>query len=189
MRRLDLVVLSAVLLAGCASADRRGERALHSGDYNEAIHLFQATLAEHPDRLDARVGLGVALYKAGALADAAVTLDDVLAREPTETSALLTRGLIAIQQGEDAVAADHLTRFDEAAHIPRLAGQLGAALRILRGAEPLSADMRQFMAASLEAAVRSARDVEQARLAAQRASFGAFPLVRCTPTRHGWLCF
>ena len=189
MRRRYLLVLSCVLLAGCATAQRRGERALYEGQYNEAIQLFQATLAEHPDRLDARLGLGIALYKAGALPDAAVTLDDVLARAPTQGAALLYRGLIAVQQRDDATAIDRLTRFSEVAHLARFDAQLALAVRILREKEPLSPETRQFMVTSLEDAVRSAREVEQARLAAQRAYLSAFPPVHCAPTRHGWVCF
>ena len=183
------LLLSCVLLAGCVTAQRRGEQALYEGQYDEAIHLFQATLAEHPDRLDARLGLGIALYKAGVMPDAALTLDDVLARAPAEGPALLYRGLIAIQQREDGAAAEHLTRFRDVARIPRFEAQLTRALRILGGPEPLSADTREFMATSLEEAVRSAREVEQARLAAQRAYLSAFPPVRCAPTRRGWVCF
>jgi tetratricopeptide (TPR) repeat protein len=189
MRRVRLLLLFCVLLAGCATAQRRGEQALYEGQYNEAIHLFQATLAEHPDRLDARLGLGIALYKAGALPDAALTLDEVLARAPAEGPALLYRGLIAIQQREDKAATDYLTRFRDVAHIPRFDVQLTQALRILGGAEPISADTREFMATSLEDAVRSAREVEQARVAAERAYLSAFPPVRCAPTRRGWVCF
>jgi tetratricopeptide (TPR) repeat protein len=189
MRRPLLVVLLCVLLAGCATAQRRGEQALYEGQYNEAIQLFQATLAEHPDRLDARLGLGIALYKAGALPDAALTLDEVLAAAPAHGPALLYRGLIAIRQRDDATAIDRLTRFSEIAHMPRFDAQLALALRILREKEPISADTREFMVTSLEDAVRSAREVEQARLAAQRAYLSAFPPVRCSPTRHGWVCF
>jgi tetratricopeptide (TPR) repeat protein len=184
-----LFVLCCVLLAGCVTAQRRGEQALYEGQYNDAIHVFQAILAEHPERQDARLGLGIALYKAGALPDAALTLDEVLARAPGEGTALLYRGLAAIQQHEDAIAVEHLTRFRDVARIPRFDAQLTRALRILRGSEPLSSDTREFMATSLEEAVRSAREVEQARLAAQRAYLTAFPPVRCAPTRRGWVCF
>ena len=184
-----LLVLVCLGLAACATAQRRGEQALYAGQYNEAIHLFQATLAEHPDRLDARLGLGIALYKAGALPDAALTLDEVLARAPAEGTALLYRGLIAIQQREDAAAAGFLARFGDVARMPRFQAQLERALRVLRGPEPLNADMREFIVASLEDAVRSAHEIEQARLAVQRAYLSAFPPVRCTRTRHGWICF
>src|SRR5687767_7200815 len=145
-----LLVVVCIVVAGCVTVQRRGEQALYAGHYDEAIHLFQATLAEHPDRLDARLGLGIALYKAGALPDAALTLEDVLARAPAEGSALLYRGLIAIQQREDGAAADYLTRFRDVARIPRFDAQLERALRVLRGAEPLSGDIRDFMATSLE---------------------------------------
>jgi len=189
MWRAHLLVLCCVLLAGCVTAQRRGEQALYEGQYNEAIQLFQATLAEHPDRLDARLGLGIALYKAGALPDAALTLDDVLARAPMQGPALLYRGLVAIQQRDDATAIDRLTRFSQVAHIARFDAQLALAVRILRDKDPLGPDTRQFMVTSLEDAVRSAREVEQARLAAQRAYLSAFPPVQCAPTRHGWVCF
>jgi len=184
-----LLVLLCLGLTGCVTAQRRGEQALYAGQYDEAIHIFQATLAEHPDRLDARLGLGIALYKAGAMSDAAVTLDEVLALAPADGAALLYRGLIAIQQRQDEAAAGFLARFGDVARIPRFQAQLERALRVLRGPEPLSAEMREFMATSLEDAVRSAREVEQARLAAQRAYLSAFPPVRCSPTRRGWICF
>jgi len=184
-----LCLLCCILLAGCATTQRRGERALSAGQYDEAIHLFQAILAEHPDRLDARLGLGIALYKTGALADAALTLDEVLARAPGHGTALLYRGLAAIQQGEDAVAAERLTRFRDVARIPRFDAQLARALRILGSAGPLSADTREFVASSLEETVRSAREVAEARLAAQSAYLSLFPPVHCTPTRRGWICW
>ena len=188
-RGLLCFVVLCVVLAGCATAQRRGEQALYTGRYDDAIHLFQSILAEHPDRLDARLGLGIALYKAGALADAAVTLDDVLARAPSEGAALLYRGLAAIQQREDAVAVDRLTRFRDLARIPRFDAQLAPALRILGGTEPPSADTREFMATSLEETVRNARELQEARLAVQRAYLSAFPPAHCSPTRRGWICF
>jgi tetratricopeptide (TPR) repeat protein len=184
-----LLVVLCVVLAGCATTERRAQRALYEGHYNEAIHLFQAVLAEEPDRLDARVGLGVALYKAGALPDAALTLDEVLARAPDAGAALLYRGLIGVEQGDDAVAEERLTRFRQLARIPRFDAQLDRALRVLRteGAGP---ETREFVAASLEEVVRSAREVEAARLAAEQAYLlSTFPPVRCVPTRRGWVCF
>ena len=187
-RRLLLLALGALLLAGCASTQRRGERALSVGQYNDAIHLFQAVLAEEPDRLDARLGLGIALYKVGAWADAALTLDEVLARTPSERPALLYRGLVAVQQGQDAVAEDRLTRFRSSTRLPRFAAQLERALRVLRGSGDVSADTREFIAASLEDVVRSAREIEEARLAVQRAYLMAYPPIYCVPTRRGWIC-
>jgi tetratricopeptide (TPR) repeat protein len=187
-RRLLLLALGALLLAGCASTQRRGERALSAGQYNDAIHLFQAVLAEEPDRLDARLGLGIALYKVGAWPDAALTLDEVLARAPSERPALLYRGLVAIQRGEDAVAEDRLTRFRDSTRLPRFAAQLGRALRVLHGSGDVSADTREFIATSLEDVVGSAREIEEARLAVQRAYLMAYPPIYCVPTRRGWIC-
>jgi tetratricopeptide (TPR) repeat protein len=187
--RRGLGVLLCLALAACATTERRGERALSEGHYDDAIHLFQAALAEQPDRLAARLGLGVALYKAGVLADAAVTLDGVLDRAPAEGTALLYRGLIAIQQRDDGVAGDRLTRFRDVARIPRFDAQLERALRVLRSGEAVGAETREFIAVSLEDAVRSAREVADARLAAQAAYLSTFPPVRCAPTRRGWICF
>ena len=188
-RRLTLIVLGALLLAGCASTQRRGERALYAGQYNDAIHLFQAVLAEHPDRLEARLGLGIALYKAGALPDAALTLDEVLAREPGNGAALLYRGLIAVLQGDDAGAEDRLTRFRDVAALPRFAAQLDLALRILRGGQAVPPETREFIVTSLEESVRSAHEVAEAWIEAQRAYLSVFPPVQCIPTRRGWVCF
>jgi tetratricopeptide (TPR) repeat protein len=187
IRRLGIAAL--LLLAGCASTARQGERALAEGRYDDAIHLFQATLAEHPDRLDGLVGLGLALYRVGALPDAAATLDDVLARAPSQPPALLYRGLIALQQGDDAGAEERLTRFRDVVRIPRFDAQLTRALRVLRGEQPVGAETREFVAASLEDAVRSAREVQEARLAAQRAYLSVFPGPHCARTRRGWVCF
>ena len=187
-RRLAVVAAVGLLLAGCATTEQRGRRALYLGQYNDAIHLFQASLAEHPDRLPAMVGLGIALYKAGALDDAAATLDGVLARSPGEAPALLYRGLIALMQRDDAVAQERLTRFREVTSIPSFNTQLDRALAIVRGGATDPA-IREFMAASLEDAVRSAHEVEAARLAAQQAYLSAFPVVRCVPSRRGWICF
>jgi tetratricopeptide (TPR) repeat protein len=187
--RRCLGILLCLALAACATTERRGERALSLGRYDDAIHLFQAALAEHPDRLQARLGLGVALYKAGALPDAAVTLDEVLARAPADGTALLYRGLIAIRQRDDAAAGERLTRFRDVARIARFDAHLDGALRVLRSGEAVGAETREFIAVSLEEAVRSAREVEDARLAAQRAHLSAFPPVRCAPTRRGWICF
>ena len=188
--RVLVVVLAVIVLGGCASTQRRGEQALYAGQYNDAIHLFQAVLAEEPERRDARLGLGIALYKAGALPDASVTLDEVLARAPTEGAALLYSGLVALQQGDDAAAEERLTRFRDLAGLSRFGAQLDRALRVLRGGGEVSAAMREFIATSLEDAVRSAREVHEARLAAQRAyHLSAFPPVRCVPTRRGWVCY
>jgi tetratricopeptide (TPR) repeat protein len=188
-RRRLLLVLLCLVLAGCATTERRGQRALYDGNYDEAIHLFQAVLAEQPERVAARLGLGIALYKSGALSDATIALDEVLARAPGEGAALLYRGLTAIQQREDAVAEERLTRFRDVAKIPRFQAQLERALRVLKAGDSAGPETRDFIASSLEDAVRSAREVYEARAAAQRAYLSAFPPVSCVPTRRGWICF
>src|SRR5688572_17270635 len=104
-----LLVVVCIVVAGCVTVQRRGEQALYEGRYDEAIHLFHATLAEHPDRLDARLGPGIALYSAGALPDAALPPAEMLAPSPAEGTAVLYPGLRAIQQREDSAVAEHPT--------------------------------------------------------------------------------
>lgn len=178
-----------LLLAGCATTRQQAERALLEGNYNDAIHLFQAKLAEHPDDLDARLGLGIALYRAGLLADAAIPLDEVLTRAPANGSALLYTGLIALQQGQDGVAEERLARFRDVARIPRFGAQFDRALALLRSGEPVGTETRRFVATSLEDAVRAAREVQDAWRHAERAWRSLpFPYTHCVPTRRGYVC-
>jgi len=188
--RLAALAAVAIVLAGCAtSAQSRGRNALEQGDYTTALSEFQAALAEHPDRLDALLGLGIAQYKTGAFAEAESTLEQVLARAPQSGAALLYGGLAALQQGHDGVAEEWLTKFRAVESDPRFGQQVDRALRLLRGGDPVDEEVRQFIAMSLEDSARAARDVRAAQLEAQRArSLSSYPYpVRCYPTRRGGL--
>ena len=57
----------AVLLAGCATPYVQGRAALSEGRYDEAAGHFREVLTADPARTDALTGLGIALYKQGAL--------------------------------------------------------------------------------------------------------------------------
>lgn len=186
MRAGALAVL-AVLLAGCATtAQSRGERALVRGDFPAALAEFQTALAEHPERLAALEGLAIAQYKTGALADAAATFDQVLAQAPQSGTALLYRGLVALQQKQDDVAAERLSRFRALEPDPRFGTQVDGAFALLR-AQPVSDEVRAFVAASLEDAARATLEIHAARSEAARAwAFSSYP-VRCYPTRRGGL--
>src|SRR5205814_3862393 len=74
----------------------------------------------------------IELHRAGALAEAAATYRDVLAREPNCIEALHHLGLIAFQRGQPAEAAGLLQRAaDLAPGDSTILGNLGAALRSL----------------------------------------------------------
>jgi tetratricopeptide (TPR) repeat protein len=182
------LVLFAVLVAGCATTPQsRGERALMRGDFPAALAEFQQALAEHPDQVAALQGLAVARYKTGALAEAAATFDEVLARAPGSGTALLYGGLAALQQKQDEVAGDRLTRFRALEPDPRFGLQVDRAFALLRS-QPVTDEVRAFVANSLEDAARATMEVRAARSEAARAwalSY-AYP-IRCYPTRRGGL--
>jgi len=190
--RATLALAALVLvLAGCATTPRRrGDSALASGNYAAAIEEYRTALAEKPDNLEARLGLGVAQYRSGAFSDASATLDAVLARAPNTHAALLYSGLAALHRRDDAVAEDRLTRLRIVEPDPRFGAQVERAMRVLRAGAPVTDDLRAFIAASLEDSARAVSEVRAARLEAQRAYwYDPFP-VRCYPARHGGVvCF
>jgi tetratricopeptide (TPR) repeat protein len=178
-----------LLLTGCATTPRkRGDSALAAGNYAAAIENYRAALAENPDNLEALQGLGVAQYRAGALADAGSTLDAVLARVPDSRAALLYSGLAALQRGDDAAAGERLTRLRLVEPDPRFGAQVERAMRALRAGAPVTEDLRAFIAASLEDAARAVSEVRAARLEAQRAYLVRSvpgPLLPDAPRRRG----
>jgi len=176
----------AVVLTGCATAQSRGERALLRGDFPAAIAEFQTALAEHPERLGALQGLAIAQYKTGALADAAAKLDQVLDQAPQNGTALLYGGLVALQQKQDELAAERLARFRALEPDPRFGAQVDRALALVQ-TQPVSDEVRTFVATSLEDAARATLELRAARSEAARAwAFYSYP-VRCYPTRRGGL--
>ena len=142
------LVLSALLLAGCATAAGRGEMALDASRYDEAVARFQESLAEKPDDVGARTGLGIAQYRLGALDEAERALTEALGRAPELPVAHLYLGLIAVLRGQDAAAGASLRRY-AAGTAPRVAADVERALRAL-GSGPVTLEMRQYVASSLE---------------------------------------
>ena len=63
VRALTLGVL--LVLAGCATTAGRGQSALYAGRYDDAVARFQEALADKPDDVTARVGLGESPRTAG----------------------------------------------------------------------------------------------------------------------------
>jgi len=184
--RAAAVAAVAVVLTGCATAQSRGERALLRGDFPAAIAEFQTALAEHPERVAALQGLAIAQYKTGALADAAATLEQVLAQAPESGTALLYGGLVALRQKQDELAAERLTRFRALEPDPRFGAQVERALTLVR-TQPVSDEVRAFVATSIEDAARATLELRAAWSEAARAwAFPSYP-VRCYPTRRGGL--
>ncbi len=99
IRAVLLVLLPLVALAACATGDPRLAGALDAGRWDEAATAYEAQLAANPDRLDARVGLGIVRYKLGSWAEAVDALEPVVARAPNLADARLYLGLAQLQQG------------------------------------------------------------------------------------------
>jgi len=148
MNSLVLTLGVLLLLAGCATAAGRGQSALYAGRYDDAVARFQEALADKPDDVTARVGLGIAQYRLGALDEAERSMTDALRREPGLPVAPLYLGLVAILRGQDAAAGASLRRY-AAGTAPRVAADVERALRAL-GSGPVTLEMRQYVASSLE---------------------------------------
>ena len=142
------LMLSALLLAGCATAAGRGEMALHAGRYDEAVARFQESLAENPDSIGARIGLGIAQYRRGALDEAERAFTEALGRAPELPVAHLYLGLIAVLRGQDAAAGESLRQYASRT-TPRVATDVERALRALASG-PVTPEMRGYVAFSLE---------------------------------------
>lgn len=161
-RALLFLLLPAAALAGCATGELRLARALEAGRWDEAAAVYEARLAENPDRLDARVGLGMVRYKMGSWAESAATLEPAVVRAPQLADARLFLGLAYLQQGEVVRADAQLTAYRGLVQDARVAAQVDQALRVLRG-EPLGDEARRFVAASLEIEAVLSRDADEAR--------------------------
>lgn len=143
-----LGILTTALLTGCATATGRGQAALYAGRYDEAAARFEEALAREPGSLAARIGLGIARYRMGALDEAQRALTEALAQDPDVPVPHLYLGLIALLRGQDAAAGESLRRYAVGVP-PRLAAHVERALRALAGGA-VSAEMRRYMAASIE---------------------------------------
>lgn len=173
VRAILLALLPLVALAGCATGDPRLAKALDAGRWDEAAALYEAQLAANPDRLDARVGLGIVRYKLGSWAETVATLEPAVARAPNLADARLYLGLAWLQQGEIAHADAQLTAYRGLVRDSRVAAQTDQALRLLRG--ELTAEARRFVAASLETEAALARDADAARQYAQEYAYWGPP--------------
>ncbi len=186
---VPMILLGLSLLAGCATPYVDGRFALQGGRYAEAARHFQEALARDPDRLDALMGLGIARYKEGKLEEAVTALTRVVARQPNSETTRLYLALGYLRKGQIAEAEDNLTRLIGLAPHPRLAAQADRALTLIRQQSPVTEEVRDLVAAGLEAEADRARDGRDARFARAGALLGTccnmfgFDVVPAVPSR------
>lgn len=159
-----LWLLGLPMLAGCVTAFGEGVTAAREGRYTDATTYFERALAEDPDRIDALVALGVARYKLGAFDAAVEALERARARAPRDADVRLYLALSHLQMDALGPAEEHLSAFADIASDRRIAAQAQRALRLLRG-DPLDAETRAFVAASLDDEAELARELGEARRA------------------------
>ncbi len=167
------ILLGSVLFIGCATPYIRGQSALSDGRYGEAAAHFQDVLAHDPDRLDALVGLGISRYKAGRLDEAVDDLSRALVGQPDSKTARLYLALGFLRRGDDRLAEAALVRLRELEPHPRLAAQIDRALRLIQQQRPLTEELRDFIAASLEDEADWVRELREGRIARAGAFVGS----------------
>src|SRR2546425_5390300 len=167
VRRCYPVVLAALAFAisGCATTAGLGQAALRDGRYAEAASNFETALRDHPARTDALVGLGIARYAQRAYDEAVAHLGQAVSQDPKRADARLYLGLSYLERGDEAAAAEHLHAFLGLTHGTRVTRQVDDALQLMRREHPLSPQSRHFIATSLESAMKSEQELQDARWA------------------------
>jgi tetratricopeptide (TPR) repeat protein len=165
MGRYCRVVLAtlAFAISGCATTVGLGQSQLREGRYIEAASNFERALKEHPERPDALVGLGIVRYAQGRYDEAVALLSRALDRDPRRADAQLYLGLSCLERGDDDCAAEHLRAFRGLTYNSRVTRQVDEALQLMRSEHPLSSRSRRFVATSLESAVKSEQELQDAR--------------------------
>jgi len=191
------VALLEVSLAGCATTPyRQATAAARQGRYAEASALYEQALAREPDRLDVLVQLGITRYKLGALEEAIDVLERARARAPSEMATRLFLGLAYLRKNDIGRADENLTLFVDLEPDRRLAAQVDRTLRLMRS-DTLSAEMREFAAASLESDAELAQEASEARRALENQTLlyrwysypAAYPGPLCVWRGSGLRCF
>lgn len=152
------------LLAGCATAYQSGRAALHEGRYADAETRFREALAGHPERVDARIGLGMAQYHLGSLEAARASLAAAVEAAPDRGDGRLYLALTQLAQGEQEAAATQLEALRGLGLHARLAAEAERAAGLLRSG-PLAPPVRDFVRLTLEDGAAWQQEVLLARLA------------------------
>jgi tetratricopeptide (TPR) repeat protein len=191
------IVLGLLPLAGCATVYSEGLAAARHGRYGEAATaLYERALADDPDRVDVQVQLGIGRYKLGAIDQAIATRTTELDRAPGETAARLYLGLAYLRKNDVRDADAHLGAFLDWRPDRRLAAQVERTLKLIR-TQPLSLELREFAAASLESEAELAQEIHEARRALEYERTRWYPYPAAYPYfgapcfwRGGWMqCF
>ena len=184
-----VLVLGVAALGGCATATTKGRIALEDGHYETAVRYFEDAAADHPDRVDPLIGLGIARYKLGALDASIDALGRAVTRAPRSQAARLYLALAYLMKGEDAAAQEHLAAYVALNPDPSVGRQASRALDLMRTERPSSPSMRIFIASALDNAVELTQEVRRARQDALAAYPYASPFVLgvgpCIATRRG----
>ena len=171
---LGLIVVLG-LAAGCATGKAAaGSAALREGRPAEAAEHFKEALAEDPERLDAKVGLGISRYRHGAYAQAIDALSEATTRAPSHPAPRLYLALSHLAKGEDAKAQEELTALRALSIDPRFAAQVEQTLNLLRAGGITNA-IRTYVAASLDYAFDWSRELAETRLALRTAELAWDP--------------
>ena len=164
-----------VLAAGCATGKTAaGSAALREGRPAEAAEHFREALADDPERVDAKIGLGISRYRLGAYDEAIAALGEAASRAPSHAAPRLYLALSHLAKGEDVKAQEALTGLRALSLEPRLAAQVDQALSLLRvgGLTPAT---RTYVAASLDYAFDWSRELAETRLALRSAELAWDP--------------
>ena len=101
-----LAVCAAMLaLTGCGGL-MPAHMKLGTGQYPEAIALYEAYLAENPTSVEARSRLGFAYLKSGRIDDAVKAFETALKQEPGEPYSVLYLGMAYVNKEEFGKAAE-----------------------------------------------------------------------------------
>lgn len=169
IRSMLVLALVALMLGGCATTYGEGRQALHQGRYADAATHFGEVLAKDPNRLDALVGLGIAKYRAGSFEEAIDPLASAVARAPSHDLPRLYLGLARLRKGDLGAAEQDFKAIVVQRPGTRLTAQVDRALVLLRGRDPVSDELRAFIAASLENESEAEREIADARREARYA--------------------
>jgi tetratricopeptide (TPR) repeat protein len=173
-RGLGLGLVMAVL-AGCATTQTAaGTSALREGRPGEAAEHFKEALADDPNRVDAKIGLGISRYRLAAYAEATALLSNALEQAPEQPAARLYLALSSLRQREDAKAQEELAALRALPLEPRLAAQVDQTLALLHTGGITDA-IRTYIAASLDYAFDWTREVAETRVALRNAQLAWDP--------------
>lgn len=98
---LALVLWAAAGAQNYAEDKKKADQALASGNYAQAITVFQQLVATYPDKVEAINALGFAYYLNGEFDEAIATFESALSKDPADDSAkrnlILTGGRRALE--------------------------------------------------------------------------------------------